>query len=89
MARTAKEREGRVPLSTLQRATSSTARLSVVRRRTAIIGVKVWIYKGDIERGQKINYRFHFECWWALRAAVAGSTRRWKSFRGGGARLSS
>jgi small subunit ribosomal protein S3 len=56
MARTAKEREGRVPLSTLR---------SYVDYGTAealtpygVIGVKVWIYKGDLELGQKLDYRF-------------------------------
>ncbi len=55
MARTAKEREGRVPLSTLQ----SHVEYGFAESRTTygIIGVKVWIYKGDIERGQKVNYR--------------------------------
>ena len=27
------------------------------RTTYGIIGVKVWIYKGDIDRGQKVNYR--------------------------------
>ncbi len=55
MARTTKEREGRVPLSTLQ----ANVEYGTAESRTTygIIGVKVWIYKGDIERGQKINYR--------------------------------
>lgn len=55
MARTAKEREGRVPLSTLQ----ANVEYGTAEGRTTygIIGVKVWIYKGDIERGQKVNYR--------------------------------
>jgi small subunit ribosomal protein S3 len=48
MARTAKEREGRVPLSTLQ----SQVDYGTANGRTSygIIGVKVWIYKGEIER---------------------------------------
>ena len=55
MARTAKEREGRVPLSTLRAHVDyGTAE---ARTTYGIIGVKVWIYKGDIERGQKVNYR--------------------------------
>ena len=55
MARTAKEREGRVPLSTLQ----SQVDYGTANGRTTygIIGVKVWIYKGEIERGKKIDYR--------------------------------
>ncbi|MFT5150713.1 MAG: small subunit ribosomal protein S3 [Planctomycetota bacterium] len=55
MARTAKEREGRVPLSTLQAYVDYDCALA--RTSYGIIGVKVWIYKGDIERGQKVNYR--------------------------------
>ena len=55
MARTAKEREGRVPLSTLQ----ANVEYGTAEGRTTygIIGVKVWIYKGDIDRGEKVNYR--------------------------------
>jgi small subunit ribosomal protein S3 len=55
MARQAKEREGRVPLSTLQ----ANVDYATAEARTTygIIGVKVWIYKGDIERGEKVNYR--------------------------------
>lgn len=55
MARTAKEREGRVPLSTLQANVDYGTALS--RTTYGIIGVKVWIYKGDVERGEKVNYR--------------------------------
>ena len=55
MARTAKERQGRVPLSTLQANVEYGTALA--RTTYGIIGVKVWIYKGDIERGQKVNYR--------------------------------
>jgi len=55
MARTAKERMGRVPLSTLQANVEYGTALS--RTTYGIIGVKVWIYKGDIERGQQVNYR--------------------------------
>lgn len=55
MARTAKEREGRVPLSTLQAHVDyGTAE---ARTTYGIIGVKVWIYKGDIERGKLIDHR--------------------------------
>lgn len=55
MSRTAKEREGRVPLSTLQ----ANVEYGTAASQTTygIIGVKVWIYKGDIERGQKVDYR--------------------------------
>jgi small subunit ribosomal protein S3 len=57
MARTAKEREGRVPLSTLRAHVDyGTAQ---ARTTYGIIGVKVWIYKGDIERGQKVDWRFN------------------------------
>ena len=55
MARTAKEREGRVPLSTLQSHVDYGTALA--RTSYGIIGVKVWIYKGDIERGKQIDYR--------------------------------
>ncbi len=55
MARTAKERDGRVPLSTLR----AHVDYGTAEARTSygIIGVKVWIYKGDLEPGQKIDYR--------------------------------
>lgn len=55
MARTAKEREGRVPLSTLQSHVDYGTALA--RTTYGIIGVKVWIYKGEIERGKKIDFR--------------------------------
>ena len=57
MARTAKEREGRVPLSTLR----SHVDYGTAEARTTygIIGVKVWIYKGDIEVGGKVDWRFN------------------------------
>ncbi len=55
MARTAKEREGRVPLSTLQANVDYACAVS--KTSYGIIGVKVWIYKGDVERGKKVNYR--------------------------------
>jgi small subunit ribosomal protein S3 len=55
MARTAKEREGRVPLSTLQ--ANVEYGLCAGKTSFGIIGVKVWIYKGDIDRGEKVNYR--------------------------------
>ncbi|MEM7309502.1 MAG: 30S ribosomal protein S3 [Planctomycetota bacterium] len=55
MARVAKERDGRVPLSTLRAHVDyGTAK---ARTTYGIIGVKVWIYKGDLEPGQKIDYR--------------------------------
>ncbi|MDP6762214.1 MAG: 30S ribosomal protein S3 [Planctomycetota bacterium] len=55
MARRNKEREGRVPLSTLQ----AHVDYGTARARTSygIIGVKVWIYKGDVERGKLIDFR--------------------------------
>ncbi len=55
MAREAKEREGRVPLSTLRAHIDyGTAE---AKTTWGIIGVKVWIYKGDLEPGQKIDFR--------------------------------
>ena len=55
MARETTEREGRVPLSTLQ----SHVDYGTAKAKTTygIIGVKVWIYKGEIERGKKIDFR--------------------------------
>lgn len=55
MARQAKEREGRVPLSTLQANVDYGTALA--RTTYGILGVKVWIYKGDIERGQQVDFR--------------------------------
>jgi len=57
MARTAKEREGRVPLSTLR----SHVDYGTAEARTTygIIGVKVWIYKGDIDPGKMVDWRFN------------------------------
>ena len=49
MARQAKEREGRVPLSTLQANVDYGTATAFTTYGT--LGVKVWIYKGDIERG--------------------------------------
>ncbi len=56
MARTAKEREGRVPLSTLR----SYVDYGTAEAKTTygVIGVKVWIYKGEVEVGEKLDYRF-------------------------------
>jgi small subunit ribosomal protein S3 len=55
MAREAKEREGRVPLSTLRAHIDyGTAE---AKTTWGIIGVKVWIYKGDLEPGQKVDFR--------------------------------
>jgi small subunit ribosomal protein S3 len=55
MAREAKEREGRVPLSTLRSHVDyGTAEAATT---WGIIGVKVWIYKGDLDPGQKIDFR--------------------------------
>ena len=55
MSRQAKEREGRVPLSTLR----ANVDYGTAEARTTwgVIGVKVWIYKGDLERGDKIDWR--------------------------------
>ncbi len=56
MARTAKEREGRVPLSTLR----SHVDYGTAEAHTSygVIGIKVWIYKGEVDVGQKLDYRF-------------------------------
>ena len=55
MARTAKERQGRVPLSTLRAHVDYGTALA--RTTYGIIGVKVWIYKGDIEAGKMVDWR--------------------------------
>lgn len=55
MARQAKDREGRVPLSTLRANVDYGTALA--RTTYGIIGVKVWIYKGDLEPGQKLDYQ--------------------------------
>jgi len=55
MARQAKEREGRVPLSTLRANVDYGTALA--RTTYGIIGVKVWIYKGDLDPGQKLDYQ--------------------------------
>ncbi len=55
MARTAKEREGRVPLSTLRSHVDYGTALA--RTTYGVIGVKVWIYKGDVDPGKKIDWR--------------------------------
>lgn len=77
MARQAKEREGRVPLSTLQAHVDYGTALA--RTTYGIIGVKVWIYKGDIERGKLIDYR-------ATLSAGGPRTDRPRYGRGGGRR---
>jgi small subunit ribosomal protein S3 len=56
MARQAKEREGRVPLSTLQ--ANVEYGTATAKTTYGTLGVKVWIYKGDIERGKMIDFRF-------------------------------
>ena len=55
MSRQAKEREGRVPLSTLR----SNVDYGTAEARTTwgVIGVKVWIYKGDLAAGEKVDWR--------------------------------
>ena len=75
MARVLVEREGRVPLSTLQ----ANVEYGFAEARTTygIVGVKCWIYKGDIDRGQKINYR--------VTSAAGGRFER-PGRRGGGGR---
>lgn len=56
MSRVAKEREGRVPLSTLRSYVDYGTALA--HTTAGVIGIKVWIYKGDLEPGQKLDYRF-------------------------------
>jgi small subunit ribosomal protein S3 len=55
MSRQAKEREGRVPLSTLR----SNVDYGTAEARTTwgVIGIKVWIYKGDLDAGEKVDWR--------------------------------
>lgn len=55
MAREAKEREGQVPLSTLR----ANVDYGTAEARTTygILGVKVWIYKGDLESGERVDFR--------------------------------
>ena len=50
MSRQAKEREGQVPLSTLR----ANVDYGTAEARTTwgVIGIKVWIYKGDLEPGE-------------------------------------
>ncbi|MBL8862722.1 MAG: 30S ribosomal protein S3 [Planctomycetes bacterium] len=55
MARQSKEREGRVPLSTLQ--ANLDYGTAIAKTTYGVIGVKVWIYKGDIERGKMVDFR--------------------------------
>jgi len=55
MARVLTEREGRVPLSTIQ--SHVEYGFSEALTTYGKIGVKVWIYKGDIDRGKQIDYR--------------------------------
>jgi small subunit ribosomal protein S3 len=57
MARTAKEREGRVPLSTLR----AHVDYGVAQANTTygVIGIKVWIYKGDVDPGKMVDWRFN------------------------------
>ncbi len=74
MARTAKEREGRVPLSTLQAFVDyGTAE---ARTTYGIIGVKVWIYKGNIDVGEKIDFRRPAESLRGMRAPTSPPPRR-------------
>jgi small subunit ribosomal protein S3 len=55
MARQAKEREGRVPLSTLQ--ANVDYGTATAKTTYGTLGVKVWIYKGDIERGKMVDFK--------------------------------
>ncbi len=55
MARQSKEREGRVPLSTLQAHLDYGT--AIAKTTYGVIGVKVWIYKGIIERGKMVDFR--------------------------------
>ncbi len=73
MARQSKEREGRVPLSTLQAHVDYGT--AIARTSYGVIGVKVWLYKGDIERGKMIDFR-----------SVTGSSSRAERARRGSPR---
>ena len=55
MSRQAKEREGQVPLSTLR----ANVDYGTAEARTTwgVIGIKVWIYKGDLEPGERVDWR--------------------------------
>jgi len=55
MSRQAKEREGQVPLSTLR----ANVDYGTAEAQTTwgVIGIKVWIYKGDLEPGEKVDWR--------------------------------
>jgi len=55
MSRQAKEREGQVPLSTLR----ANVDYGTAEAKTTwgVIGIKVWIYKGDLEPGEKVDWR--------------------------------
>ena len=55
MSRQAKEREGQVPLSTLR----ANVDYGTAEARTTwgVIGIKVWISKGDLEPGEKVDWR--------------------------------
>jgi small subunit ribosomal protein S3 len=55
MAREAKEREGQVPLSTLR----ANVDYGTAEAHTTYgtLGVKVWIYKGELERDERVDYR--------------------------------
>jgi small subunit ribosomal protein S3 len=54
MAREAKEREGQVPLSTLR--ANIDYGTAEAKTTYGVIGVKVWIYKGDLDPGQKVDF---------------------------------
>ena len=82
MARQLQEREGRVPLSTLQ--SNVEYGTALARTTYGVIGVKVWIYKGDIERGEKINYRVTSAAGGRYDRGAPGGPRRGGGRRRGG-----
>ncbi len=82
MARTAKEREGRVPLSTLQAYVDYGT--AVAQTTYGSIGVKVWIYKGNVDVGEKIDFRRPNESVRGMRAPAPTPRRSSPGRRGGG-----
>ncbi|MDW8003149.1 MAG: 30S ribosomal protein S3, partial [Deltaproteobacteria bacterium] len=56
IARTEWYREGRVPLSTFR--ADIDYGFAEARTTYGVIGVKVWIFKGEIQPGQYINYNY-------------------------------
>lgn len=80
MARTGKDREGRVPLSTLQAFVDYGT--ATAKTTYGVIGVKVWIYKGNVDRGVKIDFRRVMETVKGMRAVAPASNQR-RGGRGG------